>query len=272
MTEQKSAWIIFQPDFNKMKKVIITTSWDDGHILDFKIADLLEKYGLRGTFYVSKNYFQENGLNNQEIIALSKKQEIGSHTINHPDLLKIPLAEAEQEIRESKKWLENVLGADIEMFCYPFGSYNRAMAELVRQAGFKGARTTGRFLINKPADFYQMDATIHAYPFPFRKTDSRHYYWGKLFQPYLSSREGIKKFHIPFFCLRGWKSFSKFMFDATMESGTMFHLFGHSWEVEKYQMWSELKDFFAYVSNRENCLYLTNGQVLKKYEDSDIIR
>ncbi len=30
----------------------ITTSWDDGHPLDFRVAELLSKYGLRGTFYI----------------------------------------------------------------------------------------------------------------------------------------------------------------------------------------------------------------------------
>ena len=28
----------------------ITTSWDDGHPLDFRVAELLAKYGLPGTF------------------------------------------------------------------------------------------------------------------------------------------------------------------------------------------------------------------------------
>ena len=30
----------------------ITTSWDDGHPLDLRVAELLAKYGLQGTFYV----------------------------------------------------------------------------------------------------------------------------------------------------------------------------------------------------------------------------
>jgi hypothetical protein len=30
----------------------ITTSWDDGHPSDLRLADLLHKHSLRGTFYV----------------------------------------------------------------------------------------------------------------------------------------------------------------------------------------------------------------------------
>ncbi len=35
-----------------MKK-IVTTSWDDGHKLDLKLAHLLQKYNMPATFYVS---------------------------------------------------------------------------------------------------------------------------------------------------------------------------------------------------------------------------
>jgi len=254
-----------------MKKIIVTTSWDDGHILDLKMVELLRKYKLRGTFYVSKNYPKEDHLSNSEIITLSKDCEIGGHTINHPNLLKIPLVEAEREINESKKWLEGVLNTDVEMFCYPCGCYNVEIAGLVKRAGFKGARTVERFSINKPDDFYQMGITIHAYPFPFRKIDGNRYYWRYLLQPYWQARNGIKKFRIPFSRLASWKNFSRALFDTAVERGTIFHLFGHSWEIEKYQMWNELEDFFAYISGRENCEYLTNGQYIK-YENPDIIR
>ena len=30
----------------------ITTSWDDGHPLDLRVAELLSEYHLQGTFYV----------------------------------------------------------------------------------------------------------------------------------------------------------------------------------------------------------------------------
>ena len=42
-----------------MPATYITTSWDDGHPLDFRIAELLSEYRLRGTFYVPME--SENG-------------------------------------------------------------------------------------------------------------------------------------------------------------------------------------------------------------------
>src|SRR5438477_127046 len=38
-----------------MIEPLLTTSWDDGHVLDFKVADLLSKYDLTGTFYIPRN-------------------------------------------------------------------------------------------------------------------------------------------------------------------------------------------------------------------------
>jgi peptidoglycan/xylan/chitin deacetylase (PgdA/CDA1 family) len=35
------------------KQIMVTTTWDDSHILDFKLAKLLKKYGIKGTFYIS---------------------------------------------------------------------------------------------------------------------------------------------------------------------------------------------------------------------------
>lgn len=35
-----------------MVKAYVTTSWDDGHPEDEKCLDILEKYRLRGTFYL----------------------------------------------------------------------------------------------------------------------------------------------------------------------------------------------------------------------------
>ena len=82
-------------------QIIVTTSWDDGHKLDLKLAGLLNKYSLKGTFYISKNYFEENRLTEADILAISKNHEIGAHTINHPDLAKISANESKKEIIES---------------------------------------------------------------------------------------------------------------------------------------------------------------------------
>ena len=56
--------------------VTITTSWDDGHQLDLRVAELLTKYRLHGTFYIPKA--AENGtMKTAQIRELSRAFEIG---------------------------------------------------------------------------------------------------------------------------------------------------------------------------------------------------
>ena len=88
--------------------LVVTTSWDDGHSLDMRLADVLDKYGIRGTFYVAKSYMNSR-LTDSEIVELSERHEVGAHTLTHPALPKIPIQEAAKEIRGSKLWLEDLL-------------------------------------------------------------------------------------------------------------------------------------------------------------------
>ncbi|MBU2572533.1 MAG: polysaccharide deacetylase family protein [Elusimicrobia bacterium] len=64
--------------------------------------------------------------------------ELGSHTMNHPDLEKISFEDAAWEIAESKKQLQDALGAGICAFAYPYGAgaCNPALRESVFKAGY----------------------------------------------------------------------------------------------------------------------------------------
>ena len=59
------------------ERLNFTTSWDDGYKSDVRIAELLKKYILTGTFYIPTCCH----LNDEQIISLSKNFEIGGHTI-----------------------------------------------------------------------------------------------------------------------------------------------------------------------------------------------
>jgi peptidoglycan/xylan/chitin deacetylase (PgdA/CDA1 family) len=86
----------------------------------------------------------------------------GVHTVTHPNLTKISLAEAEKEIMNSKKMIENQLKIEATLFSYPYGSkldYNSEIIELIKNIGFKGAVTTNYGLINK----YNIDS-IYSLP------------------------------------------------------------------------------------------------------------
>src|SRR5919112_349715 len=82
-------------------QAFITTSWDDGHPLDLRLAELLAKYGLRGTFYVPM--IAPNGtMTPAQMRELSAAgAEIGAHTLHHAVLTRASEQEAWEEISGS---------------------------------------------------------------------------------------------------------------------------------------------------------------------------
>ena len=64
---------------------------------------------------------------------------IGGHTVSHPRLTECPPSEVDQELVTSRRWLQDVTGQSVDLFAYPYGDYNRAVAEAVRDAGYRAA-------------------------------------------------------------------------------------------------------------------------------------
>lgn len=67
---------------------------------------------------------------------------IGAHGVTHTCLSILPENEQWQEIAASKQRLEELLGTQVETFCYPYGNrvhYNRTTLELCCRAGFRKA-------------------------------------------------------------------------------------------------------------------------------------
>ena len=82
--------------------------------------------------------------------------------------------------------------------------------------------------------------------------------------------KAIKNLGLPFNSWFSWLNLAKNSFDYANKHGEVFHLWGHSWEIEKYGMWKQLEELFKYINNQSNILPLTNSEVLKNHEDSII--
>lgn len=200
--------------------MMIDTSWDDGAKLDLKIAKLLLKYQLPGTFYIP-NVCE---LDIDEIILLDNLGfEIGGHTVSHPsDMKLLSDFEAFDEINDNKQWLEGIIRCQINSFCYPKGKYNENTISAVKKCQFKEARTTMVLNTEQPKNLYRIYPTVHVYP-------NRVEYNGK-----------------------HWLDIAKEQFDIAMNKNGYFHLWGHSWEVEKFKEWDNLEKFFEYVKQNTN--------------------
>lgn len=228
-----------------MQKHIITTSWDDGNKLDLKLAVLLNKYNLKGTFYIPKDYVRKD-LQDDEIKEIAVFQEIGAHSSSHSRSWRtrdISQKEEREEILGSKQYLEKILGTEVKMFCYPYGKFARQTKTTLKDAGFLGARTTKGFQILLPDDLFRFGTTLRVFP-------------RKYFQQILKLRLSPLVF-------LSWSRLAKGLFDYALKNGEIYHLWGHSWEIEKYKMWKELEEVFEYIAHRKDILYLTNSQALE---------
>lgn len=222
---------------------IVTTSWDDGSILDLKVAELLSKYGIKGTFYVPKSLFAHS-LEKRDILALDKNFEIGCHTLNHVDLTKVPLTEARQEIEGSKAYLEDLLGHTVPIICYPSGRFNQDIKRIVRDSGFIAARTIRRGSLAPPSDPYEWGVTS---------------YLGKG-SPFLALT-ARQKIHLSIKGIWDWETRAKLLFDKFLKRGGIYHIWGHSLIFEIDLLWDKLERVLAYISHREGVGYLTNGGI-----------
>jgi peptidoglycan/xylan/chitin deacetylase (PgdA/CDA1 family) len=121
-----------------IRKAWLTTSWDDGHPLDFKIADMLSRFGLTGTFYIPHSA-PNITMSREQIRDLGSAFEIGSHTINHVFLDGATDEQARTEIIDSKAWVQDVMGKPCPMFCPPGGKFADRDIKLIREAGYSGS-------------------------------------------------------------------------------------------------------------------------------------
>lgn len=232
-----------------MKQTIVTTSWDDGHKLDVRLSELLEKYHMKGTFYISPQdheFVAEDRLTDEQIKEVGNRFEIGAHTMTHPRLTEVSDERARREMVESKNYLERLLGRPVTTFCYPGGNYQAKHVKLARESGFLYARTVRRHRFNLKGSMLEGDTTVNAY---------NHYQ--DLWKIARFARFNPVRTYRYF----QWDVLAKAMFDRTLREGGVYHLWGHSWEIDKFGYWEKLEDVLRYISDRQNVRYVTNGEL-----------
>jgi peptidoglycan/xylan/chitin deacetylase (PgdA/CDA1 family) len=143
---------ISQKESFSPKSVVLT--FDDGYEDNYLTAfPILKKYNFPATIFLvtarigNKNYVNKRGINLPMLDWNQIKEMHNSglidfepHTVNHPKLSKIKLAEAEREILESKELIEKELNKECNFFTYPYGDYDEKILDLVRK-NFKASLT-----------------------------------------------------------------------------------------------------------------------------------
>lgn len=219
----------------------ITTSWDDGHPADLRLAELLAKYSISATFYVPRASDKPT-LSAAELQTLSQSHDVGAHTMQHVTLTSLDDNAAAREITGSKKWIEDITARPCTVFCPPLGYYRRSHLTLIREAGFTGARTVELLSLDPPRlidGLRILPTTLQAWPqSPIRYVRN------------IAKRGALRNLWL--WLARGrsasWTTLASRLLAHISTHGGVFHLWGHSWEIEQADLWQPLEDVLALLA------------------------
>jgi peptidoglycan-N-acetylglucosamine deacetylase len=238
--------------------LLVTTSWDDGHRQDLRLAALLKAHRVPGTFYVApRNREIAAGelLTDEQVKDLAADFEIGSHSMTHPVLTRVPEDEVRRELATSKEYLSALVGTEVTSFCYPRGSHDPAIAQAVQDAGYTYARTVRRFELGMAGGRFMAGTTLEAHRSPLPRMHHE-----------LASMATVTRYR-PVRTLRmlDWEQLARQMFDQAVARGGVFHLWGHSWVVERAGDWDRLDRVLAYISGHPRATYVTNAELSERW-------
>jgi peptidoglycan/xylan/chitin deacetylase (PgdA/CDA1 family) len=238
------------PNGGNPSALLVTTSWDDGHPSDLRLADLLAKHEASGTFYIPNlNVEGRPVMQPTEIRCLGQHLEIGGHTRDHVSLTQLAPHEAAQQVIFNKHWLEDLWGREVVCFAYVRGQHNRATRRVVRNAGFRYARTVTNLSDAAGRDCYQMPTTLQFFP----HSDDIY------IRNYLSGGSGLRRLALLRTVL-GKRTLLDRLYraaDLCLYRGGCFHIWGHSWELNEYDLWDEIDRLLAHL-NALHAQFVTN--------------
>ena len=241
--EISNVWIRFP---NGRAKAL-TLSYDDGVREDDRLIDIMQRYGLRGTFNLNTGRYltEEQAETMQKPYGIHKTEaqatqaysgegiEPAVHGYSHAFMGRLPLPQLTYEVLKDREALERQFGRVVRGLAYPSGSYSDSAVEVLRACGIAYARTTqSTEKFDIPTDWLRMPATCH-------HNSAR---LSELTERFVESQP--KK----------------------NEHGWLFYLWGHSYEFARDDNWNVIEQFAARIGGRDDVWYATNIEVYQYVE------
>lgn len=210
------------------KKCCLTMSYDDGTKHDYRLVEIFNRYGIRGTFNLNAGFLKDDGhVRTEDIRSLYDGHEVACHSYSHPTLPELPSTIILEEILRDKEALEKWCGYTVRGMAYPNGPYDARVMELCRSCGMNYARTciaTNRFCL--PTDFMALHPTCsHSGPL------------SELWEKFVN---------IPDFAVN-----MPFMY-----------VWGHSYSFNDNNNWELIEDFCKMASGHPDVWYATNIEMV----------
>jgi peptidoglycan/xylan/chitin deacetylase (PgdA/CDA1 family) len=150
---RKYAFVTLDEAMAAPAKKSVAVTFDDGYrdLMEHALP-LLDEMRIPATFFIVAGavgktdawYRAEERIMEWDDVRelLKRGHAVGSHTMTHAPLTKIAAGDARREIAESKRVLEDKLGAPMRHFAYPQGLNSPELRDVVREAGYAAGWAT----------------------------------------------------------------------------------------------------------------------------------
>ena len=154
-----------------------TLTFDDGFKAHYDYAyPMLEKYGLKGTFYVNTSNLVAKGQTpiqrygfEEEFREMSDAgHEIGSHSLTHPNLTSLDITTLKKELGQDKANIERFTGKQCLTHAYPYCIHNETV-DRTMASYFIAGRTGGNVYNDIPTSqngWYSTNSELVTWKYP----------------------------------------------------------------------------------------------------------
>ena len=224
------------------KKKAVTFSFDDGVTQDIRLIEILNKYGLKGTFNLNSGLFglpnelNRNGLKvnhtkvkASEVKSIYEGHEIAVHTLTHPTLVGLDEETVIRQVEEDRKALEAICGYPIVGMAYPNGPYDEVVIKAISEnTPIRYSRTT-----NSTHEFAVQKENLLDY-------SPTVYYIADCFE------EVVDRF-----------------LASESDEDQLLYIWGHAYEMDAgYISWEKFERICKKLAGRDDIFYGTNKEVL----------
>ena len=226
------------------KKKAITFSFDDGVKQDIRCIEILNKYGLKGTFNLNSGWLGlldvwhtetkdvcRNKVLPSQVKSVYEGHEIAVHTLMHPRLTELEDEVVIRQVEEDRKALSALCGYPVVGMAYPCGGVNNdeRVAKLIAEnTPIRYSRTitsTYSYELQK-GNLLRFNPTLH---FLDAKTD-----------------EVVDRF-----------------LALETDEPQLLYIWGHTYELDLDEaLWTNFEELCKKLSGKEDIFYGTNKETL----------
>ncbi|GIM28671.1 polysaccharide deacetylase family sporulation protein PdaB [Clostridium polyendosporum] len=103
----------------------------------FRILDILDKYNIKGTFFVMGGWVNKSEENLDKLKLIHERgHEIGNHSYIHPMFTRISSERMVSEIKKTEDIIYRSIGVKTNLFRCPSGDYNNLVINVVNRLGY----------------------------------------------------------------------------------------------------------------------------------------